>query len=203
MKTRITELLNIKCPIIQGGMQWLSRAELAAAVSNAGGLGIITAATQPTKQELVQEIRKTKELTDKPFGVNISMLPEIGPMDKTIQYFEAVIEENVPVVETSGRSPEQFVPHLRQAGIKLIHKVPAVRFAKKAEKVQAVPTEHRMSMLRLVENMTLGCAAVGYRTESMHGAGSPQAQRIMISRQANLDYKKKLARVSAGIEDDN
>ena len=100
-------------------------------------MGIITAATQPTKQELVQEIRKTKELTDKPFGVNISMLPEIGPMDKTIQYFEAVIEENVPVVETSGRSPEQFVPHLRQAGIKLIHKVPAVRFAKKAEKVGA------------------------------------------------------------------
>ena len=137
MKTKLTELLGIEHPIIQGGMQWLSRAELAAAVSNAGGLGIITAATHPTKQELVQEIRKTRALTDRPFGVNISMLPEIGPMDQTIQYFEAVIEENVPVVESSGRSPEQFMPYLRKAGIKLIHKVPAVRFAKKAEQVGA------------------------------------------------------------------
>lgn len=137
MKTRITELLGIKYPVIQGGMQWLSRAELAAAVSNAGGLGIITAATQAGKEELVGEIRKTRSLTDKPFGVNISMLPEIGPRDKTVQYFEAVLEENVPVVETSGRSPEEFVPHLKKAGIKLIHKVPAVRFAQKAERVGA------------------------------------------------------------------
>ncbi len=137
MKTRITELLGIKYPIIQGGMQWLSRAELAAAVSNAGCLGIITAATQPTKQDLVAEIRKTRELTDKPFGVNVSMLPDVGPQDKTPAYFEAIIEERVPVVETSGRSPEQFVPHLKQAGIKLIHKVPAVRFAEKAQRVGA------------------------------------------------------------------
>jgi len=137
MKTRITKLLGIKYPIIQGGMQWLSRAELAAAVSNAGGLGIITAATQPTKQDLVKEIRKTRELTDKPFGVNVSMLPDAGPQDKTLAYFEAVIEERVPVVETSGRSPEQIAPHLRKAGIKLIHKVPAVRFAEKAERVGA------------------------------------------------------------------
>jgi len=137
MQTRITKLLGIKYPIIQGGMQWLSRAEFAAAVSNAGGLGIITAATHATKEALVEEIRKTRALTDKPFGVNISMLPEIGPQDKTIQYFEAVIEEKVPIVETSGRSPEDFVPHLKQAGIKLIHKVPAVRFARKAERVGA------------------------------------------------------------------
>ncbi|MGB9802285.1 NAD(P)H-dependent flavin oxidoreductase [Desulfofundulus sp.] len=137
MKTRITELLGIKYPIIQGGMQWLSRAELAAAVSNAGGLGVITAATHETKQDLVREIRKTRELTDKPFGVNISMLPEVGPKDKTPAYIEAVIEEKVPVVETSGRSPEEFVPFLKQAGIKLLHKVPAVRFAQKAERIGA------------------------------------------------------------------
>jgi len=137
MKTRITELLGIKYPIIQGGMQWLSRAELAAAVSNAGGLGIITAATHPGKQELVEEIRRTRELTDRPFGVNISMLPDVGPGDKTPGYFEAVIEEKVPVVETSGRSPEAFVPYLKEAGIRLIHKVPAVRFAQKAERVGA------------------------------------------------------------------
>ncbi len=137
MKTRITELLGIKYPIIQGGMQWLSRAELAAAVSNAGGLGIITAATHPGKEELVEEIRRTRALTDRPFGVNISMLPEVGPKDRTAYYFEAVIEEKVPVVETSGRSPEDFVPQLKEAGIKLIHKVPAVRYARKAERVGA------------------------------------------------------------------
>ena len=134
MKTRITELLGIEHPIIQGGMQWLSRAELAASVSNAGGLGIITAATHPGKKELIEEIRKTRALTDKPFGVNISMLPDIGPADVSKQYFEAVIEEKVPVVETSGRNPESFISSLKQAGIKVIHKVPAVRFANKAER---------------------------------------------------------------------
>lgn len=100
-------------------------------------LGIITAATHPTKEALVEEIRKVRALTDKLFGVNISMLPEVGPRDKTAAYFEAVIEEKVPVVETSGRSPEEYVPYLKQAGIKLIHKVPAVRYAQKAERVGA------------------------------------------------------------------
>jgi len=137
VKTRITELLGIKYPIIQGGMQWLSRAELAAAVSNAGGLGIITAATHPSKEELVEEIRKTRSLTDAPFGVNISMLRDTGPEDMTPRYFEAVIQERVAVVETSGRSPEDYVPALKKAGVKIMHKVPAVRFAKKAERVGA------------------------------------------------------------------
>lgn len=137
MRTRITEMLGIKYPIIQGGMQWLSRAEFAAAVSNAGGLGIITAANQPTKQDLIQEIRKIRELTDKPFAVNISMLLRASVNEMTEKYFEAVIEEKVPVVETSGRSPEAFVPDLKRAGIKLIHKVPAVRYAKKAERIGA------------------------------------------------------------------
>lgn len=137
METKITNLLGIKYPIIQGGMQWLSRAELTAAVSNAGGLGILTAATHATKEELVEEIRRTRTLTDKPFGVNVSMLPETSVNDRTPRYFEAIIEENVSVVETSGRSPEAFVPELKRHGIKIIHKVPAVRFAKKAERVGA------------------------------------------------------------------
>lgn len=137
METRITELFGIKYPIIQGGMQWLSRAELAAAVSNAGGLGIITAATHATKEDLVKEIRKTKSLTNKPFGVNVSMLPQIGPEDKSLSYFEAVVEEKVPIVETSGRSPEKYVPYLKREGIKLIHKVPSLRFAQKAERIGA------------------------------------------------------------------
>lgn len=137
MRTRITELLGIEHPIIQGGMQWLSRAEFASAVSNAGALGIIAAATHPGKKELVEEIRKTRALTDKPFGVNISMLPETSAGDLAPQFFEAVLEERVPIVETSGRSPEAFVADLKKAGIKIIHKVPAVRFAQKAERVGA------------------------------------------------------------------
>jgi len=137
MKTKITELLHIEHPIIQGGMQWLSRAEFVASVSNAGGLGLISAATFPSKKELIEEIHRTRELTDKPFGVNITILPGVGQKDKAIQYFEAVIEENVLVVETSGRSPESFVPELKKAGVKLIHKVPSIRFAKKAESIGA------------------------------------------------------------------
>lgn len=137
LKTKITELLGIEYPIIQGGMQWLSRAELAAAVSNAGGLGIITVATHPTKEQLVKEIRKTRGLTDKPFGVNISMLPSVTSGDMTPKYVEAVIEEKVPVVETAGRNPKSFINDLHKAGIKLIHKVPAARFAKKAEEIGA------------------------------------------------------------------
>jgi len=137
IKTRLTEMLGIRYPIIQGGMQWLSRAELAAAVSNAGGLGIITAATHKTKADLRSEIRRTRELTAKPFGVNISMLPEMTATDLTRAYVETVLEEKVPVVETSGRSPEPFIGYLKEAGIKLLHKVPSVRFAKKAEAIGA------------------------------------------------------------------
>lgn len=133
MKTRVTELLGIKYPILCGGMQWLSRAELAAAVSNAGGLGFITAATFTSKADLVAEIRKTKSLTDKPFGVNISMLPEVVKGELTADFIAAVIEEKIPVVETAGRSPEEFLPTLKQAGVKVLHKVTAARFAKKVE----------------------------------------------------------------------
>lgn len=135
MKTRITELLGIEYPIIAGGMQWISRAEMASAISNAGALGTITAATHATKEELITEIRKTRDLTDRPFGVNISMLPDTDPGDMTSKFMEAIIEEKVPVVETSGRSPEAYVPALKKAGIKIIHKVPSVRFALKAERV--------------------------------------------------------------------
>ena len=137
IKTRITEMLNIAYPIVQGGMQWLSTAELAAAVSQAGGLGLISAATFPEPEDLRSEIRKARELTGKPFGVNISMLPQINYGDLTEKYFQVVLEEEVPVVETAGRSPEEYVHRLKETGIKLIHKVPAVRYAQKAEKIGA------------------------------------------------------------------
>lgn len=134
-KTRITEMLGIEYPIIQGGMLWLSTAELAAAVSNAGGFGIITALSCGSREGLRQEIRRCQELTDKPFGVNVSMLPRLAVNDQTEGYFDVIIEEGVAGVETSGRNPEPYLPRLKEAGIKVIHKVPAVRFAQKAESI--------------------------------------------------------------------
>ncbi|MDY6834014.1 MAG: nitronate monooxygenase [Chloroflexota bacterium] len=137
LKTRVTEMLNIKYPIIQGGMQWLSRAELVAAVSNAGGLGIMTSAQFSSKQELVDEIRKAKQLTDKPFGVNISLFPSIAPLPND-DFVDAVIEEGVAAIESSGfRAPDEYVDKLKKAGVTLIHKVATVRHAKKAESVGA------------------------------------------------------------------
>ena len=134
-KTRITEMFGIEYPIIQGGMMWLSDAKLAAAVSNAGGLGIITALSFQTKELLKQEIRKCRDLTDKPFGVNISLLPDIHLGERTDEYLDAVIEEGVPVIETAGRNPEPYLSKLKQAGIKVIHKVPGVHYAQTAEKI--------------------------------------------------------------------
>ena len=135
LKTRITEMLNIPYPILMGGMQWLAKAELVSAVSNAGGCGFITAVSFAYPEELREEIKKTRGMTDKPFGVNISMLPVLMPGDQTDAFMDVVCEERVPVVETAGRNPEKYVNQLHAAGVKLIHKVPAVRFAKKAESV--------------------------------------------------------------------
>jgi len=131
-KTRVTELFGIKYPIIQGGMQWVARAELSSAVSNAGGLGIITALTFPTPEELASEIKRMRELTDKPFGVNITLIPTLRPVNYE-EYIDVIIREDVGIVETAGRNPEPYMSRLKSAGIKVIHKCTAVRFAKKAE----------------------------------------------------------------------
>jgi len=133
-KTRITELFGIKYPIICGGMHLLSRAELVAAVSNAGGLGILASTTFEKKEELREEIRKTKSLTGKPFGVNLNLFPMMRQrsVEEDIDLF---IDEGVEIVESSGASPEAYVPRLKEAGVKIMHKVPAVRFAQKAERV--------------------------------------------------------------------
>lgn len=133
-KTRITEMFGIEYPIIQGGMQWISRAELAAAVSNAGGLGILSSLTFPTPEELAVEIRRTKGLTDKPFGVNITLLPSLHPTNMD-GYIDVTIEEGVKIVETAGRSPEPYLEKLKGAGVKVMHKCTAVRFARTAERV--------------------------------------------------------------------
>lgn len=137
IKTRITEMLGIEYPILQGGMQWLACAELVSAVSNAGGFGFITSVSFASAKDLREEIKRTRDMTDKPFGVNVSMLPVMMPGDMTDQYMDVICEEKIPAVETAGRNPEPYVARLKSAGVKLIHKVPAVRFAKKAEAVGA------------------------------------------------------------------
>ena len=133
MQTRFTKIFNIRYPIMLGGMVWLGRSQLAAAVSNAGGLGTINSSNFRTGDALIQEIRATKRLTDYPFAVNISLHParETLPTD---EYIEAVISEGVQAVETSGtRSPDEYVPALKSAGVKIIHKVSSIRHALKAE----------------------------------------------------------------------
>jgi NAD(P)H-dependent flavin oxidoreductase YrpB (nitropropane dioxygenase family) len=134
MKTRITELFNIQHPVIQGGMHWVGFAELAAAVSNAGGLGIITALTQPTPDDLAKEIARCHEMTDKPFGVNLTFLPAFTAPPYP-EYIEAIINGGVRIVETAGRSPEAVMPVLKGADIKVIHKCTSVRHSLKAEKI--------------------------------------------------------------------
>ena len=133
-KTKVTEMLNIEYPIIQGGMQWVSRAELVSAVSNAGGLGILSALTFSSPEQLAAEIRKTKELTDKPFGVNLTILPTLRPINYDA-YIDAILQEGVRILETAGRSPEPYMEQLKKAGAKVIHKCTAVRFARTAQRV--------------------------------------------------------------------
>ena len=134
LKTRITELFNIKHPIIQGGMHYVGFAEMAAPVSNAGGLGIITGLTQKTPADLANEISKCHDLTDKPFGVNLTFLPGFVEPDY-LGYIDAIIKGGIKIVETAGRSPEKYMGALKGAGIKVIHKCTSVRHALKAEKI--------------------------------------------------------------------
>ena len=134
MKTRITEMLGIEHPIVQGGMHYVGFAELAAAVSNAGGFGIITGLTQETPEDLSKEIVRCRDMTDKPFGVNLTILPSFRetPYD---EYMAAIVEGGVKVVETAGRNPQPFLPRLKKNGIKVIHKCTSVRHSLKAEAI--------------------------------------------------------------------
>ena len=134
MKTAITELFGIEHPIIQGGMHFVGFAELAAAVSNAGGLGIITGLTQKTPELLAKEIARCRDITDKPFGVNLTFLPTFAAPPYP-EYIAAIVEGGIKAVETAGRSPEQYMPALKAAGIKVIHKCTSVRHSLKAERI--------------------------------------------------------------------
>lgn len=132
MRTRFTELFEIDHPLMQGGMQWVGRAELVAAVANAGALGCITALTQPTPEALAAEIARCRELTDRPFGVNLTILPSITPPPYA-EYRQAIVEAGVKIVETAGANPAEHLTHLQPAGVKVIHKATSVRHALKAE----------------------------------------------------------------------
>ena len=133
-KTRITQMLGIKYPILCGGMQWLSRAAFVAEICNAGAIAFITAESLETPEDLREEIRLTRTLTDKPFGVNLSMVPEFGILERTQQFCDVICEEGVKVVETAGTSPAPLLPKLKEADIKVIHKLTSVRHALSAQK---------------------------------------------------------------------
>lgn len=134
IKTRFTELFGVEHPIAQGGMQWVGKAELVAAVANAGGLGFLTALTQPTPEALAKEIARTRDLTDKPFGVNLTILPAMTPPPYA-EYRAAIIESGIKVVETAGYKPQEHVDHFKANGVKVIHKCTAVRHALSAERM--------------------------------------------------------------------
>ena len=136
IKTRFTEEFGIEHPIAQGGMQWVGYAEMVAPVANAGGLGFLTALTQPTPEDLAKEIARTKEMTDKPFGVNLPILPAIKPPPYA-EYRDAIIQGGVKIVETAGYKPQEHIDHFKQHGIKIIHKCTAVRHALSAERMGA------------------------------------------------------------------
>ncbi|WP_340589121.1 nitronate monooxygenase family protein [Erythrobacter alti] len=134
LKTRITELLGIEHPVVQGGMMWVGRAEMAAAVSNAGGLGILTALTQPTPDELRREIDRCRSMTDKPFGVNLTILPSVSPPPYA-EYRQAIIDSGIKIVETAGYKPQEHVDHFKEHDIIVLHKCTAVRHALSAERM--------------------------------------------------------------------
>jgi nitronate monooxygenase len=140
IETKLTRLVGVEHPVIQGGMQRVSRAELVAAVANAGALGFLTALTQPTPEALVEEVERTRSLTDKPFGVNLTILPTQKPIPYE-EYSHAIIDSGIKVVETAGRSPEPFVPGFEAAGVKVIHKCTAIKHALKAQKVGCAAVE--------------------------------------------------------------
>lgn len=134
MRTRFTELMGVEHPIAMGGMQWVGRAPLVAAVAEAGALGFLTALTQPSPEELTKEIGRVRERTDKPFGVNLTILPSMNPPPYA-EYRQAIIEAGVTIVETAGNRPHEHVAALKEAGVKVIHKCTAVRHALSAERM--------------------------------------------------------------------
>ncbi|MEX5439627.1 nitronate monooxygenase family protein [Acinetobacter indicus] len=136
IQTRVTQMLGIRHPIIQGGMMWVGTAEMASAVSNAGGLGTLTALTQPSPEALAQEIARCREMTDQPFAVNLTLLPTVNPPPYA-EYRQAIIDSGIKIVETAGNKPHEHIEVFKQHGITVIHKCTSVRHALSAQKIGA------------------------------------------------------------------
>lgn len=224
MKTAITELLGIRYPIVQGGMMWIGRAELASAVSNAGGLGILTALTQPTPDDLRREIDRCRCMTDQPFGVNLTMLPAVKPPPYA-DYMRAIIDSGVRVVETAGNVPREFFHQFKTAGIKIVHKCVAVRHALSAERagVDAVsidgfecaghPGEEDVpnmvlipAALRAVKIPIIASGGIGNgrgmaAALALGAQGVNMGTRFMVTREAPLHDNIKQALVNASERD--
>jgi NADH:quinone reductase (non-electrogenic) len=224
MKTAITELLGIRYPIVQGGMMWIGRAELASAVSNAGGLGNLTALTQPTPDDLRREIDRCRCMTDQPFGVNLTMLPAVKPPPYA-DYVRAIIDSGVRVVETAGNVPREFFHQFKTAGIKIVHKCVAVRHALSAERagVDAVsidgfecaghPGEEDVpnmvlipAALRAVKIPIIASGGIGNgrgmaAALALGAQGVNMGTRFMVTREAPLHDNVKQALVNASERD--
>lgn len=226
MKTAVTELLGIRYPIIQGGMQWVGYAELASAVSNAGGLGLLTALTQPTPDDLRREIERCRGMTDAPFGVNLTILPAIKPPPYA-EYIAAIVDSGVTIVETAGNNPREFAPKFKQHGITVIHKCTSLRHALSAEKsgVDVIsidgfecaghPGEDDVTNLILIPAAARACRipvvasggiADGYQMAAclaMGAQGVNMGTRFMLTQEAPIHPKVKEALVAAGERDTN
>jgi hypothetical protein len=183
MKTKITEMLGIKHPIVQGGMHYVGFAEMAAAVSNAGGLGIITGLTQRTPKDLANEIARCRDMTDKPFGVNLTFLPAVTQPDYP-GYVKAIIDGGIKVVETAGNNPQQVLPVLKEHGIKVIHKCTSVRHSLKpsrsaATRFQSMASSAAAIRVRTISRISSCCRALrtSWKSRSSPPAAWPMAAR--------------------------
>jgi nitronate monooxygenase len=226
MRTKITELLGIRYPIIQGGMQWVGTAELASAVSNAGGLGILTALTQPTPDDLRKEIARCRTMTDQPFGVNLTILPAITPPPYS-EYLDAIIESDIRIVETAGNNPKDFIGRLKERGIKVVHKCTSVRHALSAERAGVdvvsidgfecaghpgeddipnlilIPAAVRALKIPIVASGGIGDGGGMAAALSLGAQGINMGTRFMCTREAPIHDNIKQALVAAGERDTN
>src|SRR5512139_678682 len=226
MKTRFTELVGVEHPIVQGGMQWVGRAELVAAVANAGALGFITALTQPTPEDLRKEIARCRGMTDKPFGVNLTILPAIKPPPYA-EYMQVIIESGIKIVETAGNNPRDVVPKFKEHGIRVVHKCTSVRHALSAERhgVDVIsidgfecaghPGEDDVTNLILIPAAVRACKipvvasggiADGYQMAACLALGAQginMGTRFMCTKEAPIHDNVKQALVKAGERDTN
>ena len=226
MKTQVTELLGTRYPIVQGGMQWVGTAELASAVSNAGGLGVLTALTQPTPDALRGEIERCRTMTDQPFGVNLTILPAITPPPYA-EYLQAIIDSGVRIVETAGNNPKDFAARLKERGIKIIHKCTSVRHALSAERagVDAVsidgfecaghpgeddvpnliliPAAVRALRIPVIASGGIGDGRGMAAAFALGAQGINMGTRFMVTREAPIHDNIKQALVNAGERDTN